>query len=71
MSKLYNGFFRWFAKEFYKSAKSGKTLMQFLKMLQDNKILHDIIPEFTSMEGFMHNPKHNHIIFNNLQFRVV
>jgi tRNA nucleotidyltransferase (CCA-adding enzyme) len=47
------------AKEFYKSAKSGKTLMQFLKMLQDNKILHDIIPEFTSMEGFMHNPKHH------------
>ena len=47
------------AKEFYKSAKSGKTLMQFLKMLQDNKILHDILPEFTSMEGFMHNPKHH------------
>jgi tRNA nucleotidyltransferase (CCA-adding enzyme) len=47
------------AKEFYKSAKSGKTLMQFLKMLQDNKILHDILPEFTSMEGYMHNPKHH------------
>lgn len=47
------------AKEFYKSAKSGKTLMQFLKMLQGNKILHDILPEFTSMEGYMHNPKHH------------
>ena len=47
------------AKEFYKSAKSGKTLMLFLQKLQKTKILHDILPEFTSMEGYTHNPKHH------------
>lgn len=47
------------SKEFYKSAKSGKTLMLFLQKLQETGILHDILPEFTSMEGYMHNPKHH------------
>lgn len=47
------------AKEFYKSAKDGKTLMLFLKKLQDTGILHDILPEFTAMEGYTHNPKHH------------
>jgi tRNA nucleotidyltransferase/poly(A) polymerase len=47
------------SKEFYKAAKSGKSLMKFLQNLQDTKILHDILPEFTSMEGFTHNPEHH------------
>jgi len=47
------------SKEFFKSAKSGKTLANFLKKLQDTGILHDILPEFTSMEGFMHSPIHH------------
>jgi tRNA nucleotidyltransferase/poly(A) polymerase len=47
------------SKEFYKSAKSGVTLMNFLKKLQDTKILHDILPEFTNMEGFDHDPEHH------------
>lgn len=47
------------SKEFYKSAKSGRTLANFLKKLQDTGILHDILPEFTSMEGYTHNPKHH------------
>ena len=47
------------AKEFYKSAKTGQTLANFLKKLQETGILHDILPEFTSMEGFSHNPKHH------------
>ena len=33
------------SKEFYKSAKTGRTLAKFLKKLQDTKILHDILPE--------------------------
>jgi tRNA nucleotidyltransferase (CCA-adding enzyme) len=47
------------SKEFYKSAKSGKTLANFLKKLQDTGILHDILPEFTNMEGYDHDPKHH------------
>jgi len=47
------------SKEFYKSAKSGKTLANFLKKLQDTGILHDILPEFTSMEGYDHDPEHH------------
>lgn len=47
------------SKEFYKSAKSGRTLANFLKKLQDTNILHDILPEFTSMENFDHDPKHH------------
>jgi tRNA nucleotidyltransferase/poly(A) polymerase len=47
------------SKEFFKSAKSGVTLMNFLKKLQDTGILHDILPEFTSMEGFDHSPIHH------------
>jgi tRNA nucleotidyltransferase (CCA-adding enzyme) len=47
------------SKEFYKSAKNGKTLMLFLQKLQETGILHDILPEFTSMEGYMHNPEHH------------
>lgn len=47
------------SKEFYKSAKTGRTLANFLKKLQDTKILHDILPEFTQMEGFDHDPQHH------------
>ena len=47
------------SKEFYKSAKSGKTLANFLVKLQNSKILHDILPEFTNMEGYMHNPQYH------------
>jgi tRNA nucleotidyltransferase/poly(A) polymerase len=43
------------SKEFYKVAKSGNALANFLVKLQDTKILHDLIPEFTNMEGMMHN----------------
>jgi tRNA nucleotidyltransferase/poly(A) polymerase len=47
------------SKEFYKSAKTGRTLANFLKKLQDTKILHDILPEFTQMEGFDHDYSHH------------
>ena len=47
------------AKEFYKSAKSGKTLANFLEKLQDTGILHDILPEFTAMEGMLHKKIHH------------
>jgi tRNA nucleotidyltransferase/poly(A) polymerase len=47
------------AKEFYKIAKSGPALANFLIKLQNTGILHDILPEFTAMEGMTHNPKHH------------
>lgn len=47
------------SQEMYKAAKSGRTLSNFLQKLQDAKILHDILPEFTSMEGFDHDPMHH------------
>lgn len=47
------------AKEFYKVAKSGKALANFLIKLDKSGILSDILPEFTSMDGFTHNPKHH------------
>ena len=47
------------AQEFYKSAKSGRTLSNFLQKLQDAGILYDILPEFTNMEPLTHNPKHH------------
>jgi tRNA nucleotidyltransferase (CCA-adding enzyme) len=47
------------SKEFYKAAKTGPTLANFLKKLQDTNILHDILPEFTQMEGFDHDPQHH------------
>lgn len=47
------------SKEFFKAAKTGQTLANFLKKLQDTKILHDILPEFTSMEGYDHDPQHH------------
>lgn len=47
------------SKEFYKAAKTGPSLSNFLIKLQNTKILHDILPEFTTMEGFTHNPKHH------------
>jgi tRNA nucleotidyltransferase (CCA-adding enzyme) len=47
------------AKEFYKSAKSGKTLAQFVETLMDVGILHDVLPEFTALDGYTHNPKHH------------
>ncbi len=47
------------SQEFYKAAKSGKTLSNFLYKLQDAGILHDILPEFTGMEGYDHDPQHH------------
>lgn len=47
------------SKEFFKAAKTGTTLANFLKKLQDTNILHDILPEFTAMEGFDHDPEHH------------
>jgi len=47
------------SQEFYKAAKSGRTLSNFLQKLQDAGILHDILPEFTSMEGYDHDPQHH------------
>lgn len=47
------------SKEFYKAAKSGKTLRKFLDGLTDMGILQQIMPEFHAMEGMMHNPEHH------------
>lgn len=47
------------SQEMYKAAKSGRTLSNFLQKLQDAEILHDILPEFTSMVGFDHDPIHH------------
>jgi tRNA nucleotidyltransferase/poly(A) polymerase len=47
------------AKEFFKSAKSGKTLASFVESLMTAGILVDILPEFTLLEGFTHNPKYH------------
>lgn len=47
------------AKEFYKVAKSGKALANFLIKLDKSGILQDVLPEFTAMNGFTHNPKHH------------
>jgi len=47
------------SQELYKAAKSGRTLSNFLQKLQDAGILHDILPEFTEMEGFDHDPLHH------------
>ena len=47
------------SKEFYKAAKSGKTLRNFMEGLADVDILKNIMPEFTAMEGMMHNLIHH------------
>jgi tRNA nucleotidyltransferase/poly(A) polymerase len=47
------------SQEMYKAAKSGRTLSNFLSKLQDAEILHDILPEFTSMDGYDHDPQHH------------
>ena len=47
------------SQEMYKAAKSGPTLSNFLQKLQDAEILHDILPEFTNMEGYDHDPQHH------------
>lgn len=47
------------SKEFYKAAKSGKMLNNFLNTLIDVGILHDILPEFMAMEGLEHNKEHH------------
>jgi tRNA nucleotidyltransferase/poly(A) polymerase len=47
------------SQEMYKAAKSGRTLSNFLQKLQDAGILHDILPEFTEMEGFDHDYSHH------------
>jgi tRNA nucleotidyltransferase/poly(A) polymerase len=47
------------AKEFYKVAKSGKALANFLIKLDKSGILQDVLPEFTAMNGFTHNPIHH------------
>lgn len=47
------------SKEFYKAAKSGKTLHNFLKGLSDIGILQKIMPEFHAMDGMMHSLEHH------------
>lgn len=47
------------AQEFYKAAKSGPTLANFLTKLDDAGILEDILPEFTAMRDFDHDPEHH------------
>ncbi len=47
------------SKEFYKAAKSGKTLRKFLEHLIDTGILPDVLPEFMAMDGMMHDIKHH------------
>lgn len=45
------------AKEIFKAANDGPTLMRFLMMLDDATILEDILPEFTALRGFTHDPQ--------------
>lgn len=46
------------AKEFYKAAEcGGPAFARFIQLLDDATILEDILPEFTAMRGFMHDPK--------------
>lgn len=45
------------AKEIYKAASDGKMLMRFLMLLNDATILEDILPEFTALNGFTHDPQ--------------
>jgi tRNA nucleotidyltransferase/poly(A) polymerase len=45
------------AKEIFKAANDGPTLMRFLMLLDDATILEDILPEFTALEGFTHDPQ--------------
>jgi tRNA nucleotidyltransferase/poly(A) polymerase len=45
------------AKEIFKAASDGPTLMRFLMLLNDAGILEDILPEFTALEGFTHDPQ--------------
>lgn len=47
------------SKEFYKAAKSGKTLRKFVEGLSDVGILQQIMPEFHAMDGMMHEPEHH------------
>lgn len=47
------------SKEFYKVAKSGPALAEFIVKLDKANILESILPEFTKMKGMMHNPKHH------------
>lgn len=47
------------SKEFYKAAKSGKSLRNFLEHLIDTGILNTVLPEFMEMESMMHDLKHH------------
>lgn len=47
------------AKEFFKAASSGKQLAVFIQMLDEAKILDEILPEWTALEGFTHDPIHH------------
>lgn len=47
------------SKEIYKAAKSGPQLADYLVKLDDAGILEDILPEFTVMRGFDHDPMHH------------
>lgn len=47
------------AREFYKSAKEGKTLKGFVEYLDHINILKDILPEFTAMKGMTHQQKYH------------
>lgn len=45
------------AKEIFKAASDGAMLMRFLMLLDDATILEDILPEFTALRGFTHDPQ--------------
>lgn len=47
------------SKEFYKAAKSGRSLRKFLEHLIDTGILHTVLPEFMEMEDMMHELEHH------------
>lgn len=47
------------SKEFYKAAKNGKTLRNFIEGLISMGILIDILPEFQAMEGLVHSKEHH------------
>lgn len=47
------------SKEFYKAAKSGKTLAAFIIDLQEMGILCDILPELSCFDKFVHNHHHH------------
>ena len=47
------------SKEIYKAAKSGPALARYFEKLDDAGILEDLLPEFTAMKGYDHNPEYH------------